>query len=131
MLTQVLRLDEFNDPVLDTGMPTFFKVALIVMGIIVVLGFGSAIVSGVVRYRTTKRLAQQSGLSEADATGLALTSEHGLETAYLAQQLRGGQTSATAPSAESRLAELGALRDKGLITAEEYEAKRRAILDAL
>jgi hypothetical protein len=35
------------------------------------------------------------------------------------------------PSAASRLAELTDLRDRGLITPEEYDARRRQIIDGI
>jgi hypothetical protein len=126
-----MRLDEFlqeSDPL----MPPFFEVALGLIMVLIVVGFVAAIVGGVIRYRTTKRMAIRSGMSEADAAGFAMTSEHGLEAAFVADRLAGTVVVPT-PRATSgeRLAELAALRDQGLISAEEYNAKRRSILDLL
>jgi Short C-terminal domain len=47
--------------------------------------------------------------------------------AQLAVRMIRGQ-SAAQPSASSRLAELGDLRDRGLITPDEYEARRAQII---
>jgi len=45
-----------------------------------------------------------------------------------------GATTATAPvprTAEARLRELQELRDEGLLTPEEYDARRTAVLDSV
>jgi hypothetical protein len=68
---------------------------------------------------------------------MALLTEDGLNATYLASSLRqppvaGPSAVAPAPSTrsvESRLTELGSLRDRGVITETEYAEQRRAILD--
>lgn len=50
--------------------------------------------------------------------------------AQLAVRMMRGQTLGR-PSAASRLAELADLRDRGLITPEEYEARRREIIASI
>lgn len=81
-------------------------------------------------------------LSWLDATGTATVvtnvRDGSYETdgrAYLglkrdARDIKAGSRSTGAGSAE-RLSELKTMRDKGLITGEEYEAKRRQILDRM
>lgn len=60
----------------------------------------------------------------------------GFVAIYLASNLRGhadGGTTSVPPArtTESRLLELQQLRDRGLVTYEEYEQRRAAILDSL
>ena len=93
------------------------------------------------RISLARRVARSTGLDPDQATELAILGEHGLEAGYLAGQLRrtpatpapaepAGTT--TAPrSVESRLRELDQLRAQGLVTPEEHDARRRAILDSL
>ncbi len=78
-------------------------------------------------------------MSQGDATAMALLTDDGLESTYLASNLR-GQTvpqaaePSAAParaSASERLAELQQLRDQGLVTDDEYAAARQKILDDL
>jgi len=126
-----MRLDEFFEES-DPLMPPFFEIVLGLIVVLAVIGFVGAIVAGVIRYRTTKRMAIRSGMTEADAAGFAMTSEHGLEAAFVADRLAGVVSAPTATATvEERLAELATLRDKSLISAEEYDDKRRRILDSL
>lgn len=94
------------------------------------------------RVSAARRMATRSGLDPADATAVTLLGEHGLEATYLASTGRGASTavpspvpSATSPgpasSAEERLTELARLLDRGLISAVEYDERRRAVLDSL
>ena len=80
-------------------------------------------------------MARDSGMDEGDATAMALMSDDGFEATYLASNLRGQTTSAPptparGPAAD-RLAELQTLRERGLVTDEEYAAARQKILDDL
>lgn len=92
------------------------------------------VVAGVVwRTTTARRMARAGGLSEADATAMSLLTENGLEATYLAASLRPTPAAPAAsgrPSAE-RLQELTGLLGRGLITQDEHDARRRAILDAI
>jgi hypothetical protein len=110
------------------GIPGWF-VGLFVL--IVLIGVGGT----VYRVSTARRIARGAGLNEDDAAATALLTDNGLDTTYLAASLRSGQpqTPVPAPSrtAEERLQELQRLKDQGLITGAEYDARRRAILDAL
>ena len=124
-----------NEPgfgVAGSGIPGAFG-ALFVLALIVGIGFTIWKVS------TARRMARDSGMSERDATAMALLTDDGFETTYLASNLR-GQTGppATEPppaaargSASERLAELQGLRDQGLVTEDEYAAARQKILDDL
>ena len=107
--------------------------ALFVLALIVGVGFTIWKVS------TARRMARDSGMSTGDATAMALLTDDGFEATYLASNLR-GQTAVPAPAAPSapsrgpaadRLAELQTLRDRGLVTDEEYAAARQKILDDL
>lgn len=84
---------------------------------------------------TARRMARDSGMSERDATAMALLTDDGFESTYLASNLRGQQapttTSTPRGSAADRLAELQTLRDRGLVTQDEYDAARRKIVDDL
>lgn len=83
-----------------------------------------------------RRMARASGMNEGDATAMTLLTDDGFEATYLAANLR-GQTGpgtpapATAASTADRLKQLGELRDQGLITSEEYDARRTAIIDSV
>ena len=103
----------------------FFVVAL-------VLGIGGTIW----RVTTAQRMAREAGMSERDATAMTLLSDDGFEATYLASNLRGRPTTpipAATPgrSTADRLRELDKLRAEGLVSDEEHEAARRAILDEL
>ena len=83
---------------------------------------------------TAQRMARDSGMDPGDATAMTLLTDDGLEATYLASNLRNPQTSQpTTPtrSSEERLRELESLRSQGLVTEEEYAARRRAVLDSL
>ena len=81
---------------------------------------------------TARRMAGESGMDPADATAMTLLSDDGFEATYLAANLR-GQATPTAPPAggkgtAERLRELRQLLDEGLITQEEYDARRRVVI---
>ena len=104
-----------------------------------VLLFVLALLAGIAftvwRVSTARRMARDSGISESDATAMTLLSDDGFEATYLASNLR-GQTAPTPPqpgtrSTAERLRELQALLEQGLITEEEYAARRRAVIEGL
>jgi hypothetical protein len=87
---------------------------------------------------TARRMAREAGMNEGDATAMALLTDDGFEATYLASNLR--QPAAPTPSQPApptrgstadRLNELQNLLDQGLVTQEEFEAARKAILDSL
>lgn len=95
---------------------------------------------GVTVWKVTaaRRMARESGMSPGDATAMTLLTDDGFEATYLAANLRGrvappGQSGSAMPdtSVPERLRQLQELRDQGLITAEEHDARRTAILDSL
>lgn len=104
-----------------------------------------AIGGAVWRVTTARRLARNAGMDEGDATAMTLLTDNGLESTYLAANLRPPASPAPAPSAPAapaeapepprssadRLRELQDLLAAGLVTQEEYDARRRAILDSL
>lgn len=94
------------------------------------------------RVSTARDLARRSGLDERDATRMALFTEDGLETTYLASTMRQREEQARptgpppAPAAPAddvaeRLRRLDRLREEELISSEEWDERRRAILDDL
>lgn len=113
---------------MDAGIPSWFGALAVLM---VVAGTGMTI------YRVTmaRQMAEDAGLDPDRATAMTLLSDDGLDATYLASSLRGtGPTAATQPagrSAHERLRELERLREEGLLTAAEYEARRQAILDSV
>lgn len=86
---------------------------------------------------TARRMARESGMSPGDATAMTLLTDDGFEATYLAANLRDRTPTAPAPPAGAtptvaeRLQQLQALRDQGLVTGEEYDARRAAILESL
>jgi hypothetical protein len=115
----------------DAGMPGAFG-AFFVVAIIAGIGFTIWKVS------TARRMARDSGMSEGDATAMALLTDDGFESTYLASNLRGQTGPPPQPpaagargTASERLAELQGLRDQGLVTEDEYAAARQKILDEL
>lgn len=88
------------------------------------------------RISLARRVARSTGLDPDQATELAILGDNGLEAGYLAGHLhhRPATEPPSAPagrSVEIRLRELAQLRDQGLVTPEEYDARRGAILDTL
>ncbi|HEX6249586.1 MAG TPA: SHOCT domain-containing protein [Nocardioidaceae bacterium] len=116
----------------STGIPPAF---LAFMVVIFVLGVATALY----RVSLARRMAVESGMDPDRATAMTMLTDDGLEATYLASSLRRpapqvGQTPepAAAPrSVEERLQELQRLRDQGLVTYEEYDARRQAIIDSL
>jgi Short C-terminal domain len=112
------------------GIPSGF-VALIVLGVIVSIGLT------VWRVSTARSLARQAGMNPDTATAVTLLGNQGLDAAYLASNLRNSAphiadySALTAParSTADRLTELQSLREQGLITPAEYDARRKAIVE--
>lgn len=88
------------------------------------------------RLSLARKMATEAGLDPDRATAMTMLSDDGLEATYLASSLR-GQAPPPAPvppagqSAEARLLELQRLRDQGLVTYEEYETRRAAIIESI
>jgi hypothetical protein len=94
---------------------------------VVMFGVGSV----VWRVSTARRMAQRAGMDTGDATMMALMTEDGLDSTYLASNLRDRRDPGTPvrPTSAERLTELQGLKDRGLITDAEYAARRQAIID--
>jgi hypothetical protein len=110
----------------DSGIPGAF-VALFVL--VLVAGIGLT----VWKVAAAQRMARESGMNESDATAMTLLTDDGFEATYLAANLR-GQTQPPPPATSSvadRLTQLRELRDQGLITPEEHDARRAAIIDSV
>jgi hypothetical protein len=109
------------------GIPGWF-IAIIV--IVVLLGIAGTIW----RITVTRRMARDSGLDPNTATAVSLLSNDGIDAAYLASTLRQRPHSPEAQqirSAEQRLQELKGLLDRNVITQDEYDTRRRSILDSI
>ena len=108
-------------------------------GALVVLMLLGGMAVTVWKLSTARRMAHDAGMSTRDATAMALLSDDGLEATYLASNLRGTSRPGPAPSPApspapplaDRLRELTELREQGLITTEEHDARRARILDQL
>ena len=105
-------------------------------GVLFVLVLLAGIAFTVWKVSTARRMARDSGMDVGDATAMTLLTDEGFEATYLASNLRGQMTPQPEPapeprSSEQRLRELESLRTQGLVTEEEYAARRRAILDSL
>lgn len=112
-----------------TGVPGWFGGMFVLMLIVAVAMFAW-------RISLARRVARSTGLDPDQATELAILGDNGLEAGYLAGHLHQGpgaeQPSTPAGrSVEVRLRELQQLRDQGLVTPEEHDVRRRAILDTL
>lgn len=116
----------------DGGFGGLFALVLIV-GIVLAVG------TAIWRVSTARDLARRSGLDEGDATRMALFTEGGLETTYLASAMRQRDEPPVAPAAAredrgdvaERLRRLDRLREEELVSTEEWQARRQAILDEL
>ncbi len=113
------------------GIPSGFGVLFVLVALV---GIGLTIW----RVSLARQMATESGMDPDRATAVTLLSDDGLDATYLASSLRGGQArearAAEAPeprSVQARLQELLELRDAGLVTYEEYESRRKSILDSL
>ncbi len=122
--------DGFGTGGVGDGIPSGF-VALFVLALVASIAFT------VWKVSTARRMARESGMSERDATTMALLTDDGFEATYMASSVRGRTADATPTSpvppgsTSGRLAELQGLLDQGLVTQDEYDAARRRILDGL
>lgn len=123
----------FGDPgfgAASAGVPPVF-VALMVLVV------AAGIATTLWRLSLARKMAVESGLDPDRATAMTMLSDDGLEATYLASSLRQQATPASPSAAvegrsvEERLRELQSLRDQGLVTYDEYDARRRAIIDSL
>ena len=113
----------------DMGPPAGF-VALFVLAVVASIGFTIWKVS------TARRMARDSGMSTSDATAMTLLSDEGFEATYLASNLRPRRQQTVTPqpgtrSTAERLRELQALLEQGLVTQDEYAARRQALIDGV
>lgn len=112
------------------GIPGWF-IALFVIAALVGVG------SFCWRISVARKIARDAGLDPNTATAVTMLGKDGVDSAYLASALASrarAQSSHPVPppkTTEQRLRELQALKDKGLITPEEYAARRQKILDAI
>lgn len=112
------------------GPPAWF----VLFAVLVVLG---GIGGTLYKVSLARRMAERSGMSKGEATAVTLLTDDGLDAAYLASSLRRPEpvsppTTSPAPrTAEERLRELQQLLDQGLVTQQEYDARRRVVLDQI
>jgi hypothetical protein len=111
------------------GVPGWFGLFFV---LVLAIGVGSTIW----RVTTAQKLAKRSGMDPDLATKMTLLSKDGLDATYLAASLRGDTPAPDAPhdegrSSAERLEELKSLLDRGLITQQEYDARRQAIIDSV
>ncbi|MGZ4429827.1 MAG: SHOCT domain-containing protein [Nocardioidaceae bacterium] len=112
-----------------SGVPAGFAA----FAVLVVIG---GIALTVWKVSMARTMARRSGMDPGQATAVTLLSDDGLDATYLAANLRGSQPThaAAAPAprtAQDRLRELQDLRNQGLVTPEEYEARRTAIVESI
>jgi hypothetical protein len=118
--------DDFSGGSGGSGGFAFLFILAAVIGIAVVIW----------KVSTARQLAAGSGMDPGLATQMTLLTDDGLEATYLAASLRGQSPASEPTPAEKattakRLAELKGLLDEGLISQAEYDAQRRAIIDAV
>lgn len=119
----------FDD--VGTGMPPEFAAFF-------VLALLGGLAATLWRVSLARQVARDAGMDPDRATAMTLLSDDGLDATYLAANLRDRPDAPRAESlpgqvrgADERLRELARLRDEGLVTQEEYDARRKAILDSL
>lgn len=110
---------------------------------IAVLAVIGAVGGTIWKVSTARTLAKRSGMDPNMATKMTLFTDDGLDATYLAANLRHNQpqpgaggapateSGAKLSSATERPTELKSLLDQGLITHDEYDARRKTIIDAL
>lgn len=113
-----------------SGVPGWFA-GLFVLALLV--GVGTTIW----RVTTAQKLARRSGMDPGMATQMTLLTDDGLDATYLAANLRGQVATASdtpaapPPTTAERLEELRSLLDRGLITQQEHDERRKAIIDSV
>jgi membrane protease subunit (stomatin/prohibitin family) len=90
------------------------------------------------RVSLARRLAADAGLSKGAATALTVMGNPGLDATFIASSLRAQQAAAAPAESQGasagvagRLNQLEALRDQGLLSESEYQARRAKILDSI
>jgi hypothetical protein len=79
-----------------------------------------------------RSMAREAGIDPDRATAMTMLTDDGFEATYLASSLRGLPTTPPPPAdASERLRQLQELKDQGLVSSEEYDARRTAILDSI
>lgn len=112
------------------GIPGWF-IAVFILGALLSVG------TWIWRISVTRKMAEDAGLDPNTATAVTMLSNDGVDAAYLASTLA-SQSRPQPPhptqrpkTAEERLQELDALKGKGLISENEYEAQRQKILGSI
>jgi hypothetical protein len=114
----------------DQGFPGWF-IALFVLAALLSVG------TWIWRISVARRIAEEAGLDPNTAAAVTMLSKDGVDAAYLASTLTSHSRPQPPPparrpnSAEERLQELQALKDKGLVTNDEYDAQRQKILGSI
>lgn len=114
-------------PGVDMGIPGWF-IAFAVVAVVV------GVVGTIWRVSLARQMATDAGLDPDRAAAMTLMSDEGLDATYLASSIRGAAVPSPAGetrSAQERLQELRQLHDEGLISYEEYERRRTAIVDSI
>jgi hypothetical protein len=121
--------DIFDQPDVGSGIPGGF-LALMVLAAVGGLAFT------VWKVGMARDMASEAGMDPNRATAVTLLSDDGLDATYIASSLRRNAQAVPPPTpaprtTAERLRDLQQLRDDGLVTADEYEARRRSILDSV
>lgn len=89
------------------------------------------------RISMSRKMAEDAGLDPNTATAVTMLGHDGIDATYLASTLA-SRSRAEAPhptqpakTTEQRLQELQALKDKGMVNDDEYEAQRQKILGSI
>lgn len=90
------------------------------------------------RLTLARTLARRAGMNPNDATAVTLLDDNGLAATYVATGLRPARRTEQVPPSPApvritaeRLRELEDLKTQGMVTDDEYKARRRAIIDSL
>lgn len=111
------------------GIPGWF-IALFIL--VAMIGVGTF----VWRIAAARKMAEDAGLDPNKAATVTMLSQDGVDATYLASTLASQRRQSPQPTpspktAEERLQELQALKDKGLITPDEFETQRQKILGSI
>ncbi|HEX3336129.1 MAG TPA: SHOCT domain-containing protein [Jatrophihabitans sp.] len=112
------------------GIPGWF-IALFILGALLSVG------TWIWRISVARKIAEDAGLDPNTATAVTMLSKDGVDAAYLASTLSSRPRPQSPPpgqrpkSAEERLQELQVLKEKGLVTQDEYEVQRQKILGSI